>query len=131
MIFSFIFFHFLCCSQSNSIRLSITRIICLHIFDSITFSYHIIFRQPEMRSNFNSLLVVMAILDIGVVVTSIWDYSLVKLFTITPIIYTYIFPYVWYPLKNIIMTWTIFLTMGLSTERYLAVCRPLLYRTLG
>jgi len=83
-----------------------------------------------MRSNFNSLLVVMAILDIGVVVTSIWDYSLVKLFTNTPIIYTYIFPYVWYPLKNIIMTWTIFLTMGLSTERYLAVCRPLLYRTL-
>ena len=46
-------------------------------------------------------------------------------------LYTYMFPWLWYPLKNIVMTWTIFLTMGLSTERYLAVCRPILYRTLG
>ena len=84
-----------------------------------------------MRSNFNSLLVALAILDIGVVVTSIWDYSLVKMFRTNPVIYTYMFPHFWYPLKNIIMTWTIFLTMGLSTERYLAVCRPIFYRTLG
>ena len=88
-------------------------------------------RKPEMRSNFNSLLVALALLDIGVVVTSIWDYSLVKMFRSDPILYTYMFPHFWYPLKNIIMTWTIFLTMGLSTERYLAVCRPIFYRTLG
>ena len=31
-----------------------------------------------MRSNFNSLLVALALLDIGVVVTSMWDYSIVK-----------------------------------------------------
>ena len=59
------------------------------------------------------------------------DYSLVKLFPRNPVVYTYMFPWLWYPLKNIVMTWTIFLTMGLSTERYLAVCRPILYRTLG
>ena len=59
------------------------------------------------------------------------DYSLVKLFPRNPVLYTYMFPWLWYPLKNIVMTWTIFLTMGLSTERYLAVCRPILYRTLG
>ena len=28
-----------------------------------------------------------------------------------------------YPLKNILMSWTTFLTMSLATERYLAVCR--------
>ena len=54
-----------------------------------------------------------------------------KLFPTNPVLYTYMFPWLWYPLKNIVMTWTIFLTMGLSTERYLAVCRPILYRTLG
>ena len=54
-----------------------------------------------------------------------------KLFPRNPVVYTYMFPWLWYPLKNIVMTWTIFLTMGLSTERYLAVCRPILYRTLG
>ena len=84
-----------------------------------------------MRYTFNSLLVALALLDIGVVVTSIWDYSLVKMFRTNPVLYTYMFPYFWYPLKNIIMTWTIFLTMALSTERYLAVCRPIFYRTLG
>ena len=58
-------------------------------------------------------------------------HSFAKLFPMNPVIYTYIFPHFWYPLKNIIMTWTIFLTMGLATERYLAVCRPIFYRTLG
>jgi hypothetical protein len=33
------------------------------------------------------------------------------------------FPYFWYPLKNIVMSWTTFLVMGIATERYLAVCR--------
>lgn len=33
-----------------------------------------------------------------------------------------------YPLKNILMSWTTFLTMALATERYLAVCRsPTVY----
>jgi hypothetical protein len=33
------------------------------------------------------------------------------------------FPYFWYPLKNIVMSWTTFLVMGIATERFLAVCR--------
>ncbi len=37
--------------------------------------------------------------------------------------YVYMFPYFWYPLKNIVMSWTTFLVMGIATERYLAVCR--------
>ena len=87
-------------------------------------------RQPEMRSNFNTLLAALACLDIAYVATGIWDYSFVKVFNFYPTAYTYIFPYIWYPIKNILMSWTTFLTMGLATERYLAVCRPLLYRSL-
>ena len=33
--------------------------------------------------------------------------------------------------QNIAMSATTFLTMALSTERFLAVCRPILYRSLG
>ena len=83
-----------------------------------------------MRSNFNQLLVALAALDIAYVGACIWDYSFVKVFNFHPTTYTYIFPYIWYPMKNILMSWTTFLTMGLATERYLAVCRPLLYRSL-
>ena len=83
----------------------------------------IYFRQPEMRSNFNQLLVALAVLDIAYVGTGIWDYSCVKVFNIQHMLYAYIFPHFWYPMKNILMSWTTFLTMGLATERYLAVCR--------
>ena len=81
------------------------------------------FRQPEMVSNFNQLLVALAALDIVYVTTGIWDYACVKVFNIQHEVYSFIFPHFWYPVKNILMSWTTFLTMGLATERYLAVCR--------
>ena len=83
-----------------------------------------------MRSNFNQLLVGLAVLDIAYVLACIWDFSFVKVFHFHPTAYTYIFPYIWYPMKNILMSWTTFLTIGLATERYLAVCRPIFYRSL-
>jgi hypothetical protein len=39
-----------------------------------------------------------------------------------------VFTYFWNPLKNIMMSWETFLTMSIATERFLAVCKPLLYR---
>jgi len=90
----------------------------------------VVLRSPEMRSSFNQLLVALSVIDSLYVITGIVDYSLVKVFQLHPLIYTYLFPYVWYPVKNILMSWTTNLTMALATERYLAVCRPLLYRSL-
>ena len=81
-----------------------------------------------MRSNFNQLLVALAVLDIAYVATGIWDYSFVKVFNIQNMVYSILFPHFWYPMKNILMSWTTFLTMALATERYLAVCRsPTVY----
>ena len=80
-----------------------------------------------MRSNFNQLLITLAVLDIAYVATGIWDYSFVKVFNIQNVVYSFLFPHFWYPMKNILMSWTTFLTMGLATERYLAVCRYQLF----
>ena len=55
-----------------------------------------------MRSNFNQLLVALAVLDIAYVATGIWDYSCVKVFNMQNTAYAYIFPHFWYPMKNIL-----------------------------
>ena len=39
-----------------------------------------------------------------------------------------LFPYVWNPSKNILMTFETFLMMSITTERYLATRNPLEYR---
>merc|ERR1719234_1014897 len=83
-----------------------------------------------MVSSFHQLLLALAVLDIIYVTTNIVDYSVVKVFQVHPTIYSYLFPYLWYPLHNILLSWTAYLTMGLATERYLAVCRPIFYRSL-
>ena len=82
-----------------------------------------IVRQPEMRSSFNQLLVVLAVLDTVFLVTSIWDFSFMKIYEFNSLIYSFLFPKFWWPMRNIVTSWIIFMTMGLATERYLAVCR--------
>ncbi|XP_023346387.1 FMRFamide receptor isoform X2 [Eurytemora carolleeae] len=86
--------------------------------------------KPEMKSSFNQLLITLSILDLCYLIMTVWDYSAIKVFKYEPVVYVYMFPYFWYPVKNILMSWTTFLIMGIATERYLAVCRPWLYRNL-
>ena len=42
--------------------------------------------------------------------------------------FIFLFPYVWNPFKNILMTFETFLMMSITTERYLATRSPLEYR---
>ena len=42
--------------------------------------------------------------------------------------FIFLFPYVWNPFKNILMTFETFLMMSITTERYLATRSPLQYR---
>ena len=76
-----------------------------------------------MRSSFNSLLLTLAVLDSLFLVTCIWDHSCMKVWGLHLTAYVYIFPTIWYPGKNILLSWTTFLIMGIATERFLAVCR--------
>ena len=83
-----------------------------------------------MKSSFNVLLTILALLDTMFLVMCIWDYSCMKVWGLHLTAYVYLFPYLWYPCKNIILSWTTFLIMAISTERFLAVCRPHVYRSL-
>jgi hypothetical protein len=76
-----------------------------------------------MRSSFNLLLVALVVLDSVYITTGIVDYSLIKTFGLECRLYTYLFPFLWHPVTNIIRCAIIFLTMGLATERFLAICR--------
>ena len=42
--------------------------------------------------------------------------------------FIYIFPYLLWPLGNISITSTVLMVVAVSTERYLAICRPLQYK---
>ena len=42
--------------------------------------------------------------------------------------FIYTFPYLLWPLGNISITSTVLMVVAVSTERYLAICRPLQYK---
>ena len=76
-----------------------------------------------MRSTFNFLLMTLTVLDTMVLLMCIWDYSCIKVGGMHLTAYVYMFPFFWYPCKNILPNCTTFLIMGITTERFLAVCR--------
>jgi hypothetical protein len=46
------------------------------------------------------------------------------------VLFVYLFPFLIYPLNNISFCASIFTTVALAYERYIAVCRPLHYRDI-
>ena len=85
----------------------------------------VVLRNPGMKSTFHQSLIALASCDIMFLSLIILDYSE----NISSKFYIIIFPYFLNPMKNILLCWGTFLTMSITTERFLAVCKPLLYRT--
>ena len=79
---------------------------------------------PEMKSTFHQSLLTLALCDILFISS-----ALIEHFTDTSSpTYVLLFPYVWNPLKNILMSWETYLIMSIATERFAAICKPLCYR---
>ena len=95
---------------------------CLGLLSNLTAI--LVLRCRELKSTFHQSLLTLAICDIFLLIFIMGEI----LIDVQNVIYIYIFPYFWNPLKNIVMSWETFLIMSIATERFLVVCRPLLYR---
>ena len=83
-----------------------------------------VLKRPELKSTFHQSLLTLALCDIILLVFILGD----MVVDVNSVYYIYMFPYFWNPVKNIIMSWETFLIMSIATERFLAVCLPVIYR---
>ena len=83
----------------------------------------IILSRKALKNFFNQLLVVLAVYDLVYCVTVLLE-SLSKL-GVPSNTYNLLFPYLLYPLNSISMTGSIYMTIAIAMERYIAVQRPI------
>ncbi|TRY73942.1 hypothetical protein TCAL_11824 [Tigriopus californicus] len=79
------------------------------------------------NTKFNQLLVYMSVTDIVLIVF----FTLMSSFTVLasePVWFKLLFPYFLWPLGNIAITASVLMVVAVSTERFLAICRPLQYK---
>merc|ERR1719397_1605367 len=77
-----------------------------------------------MKTTFHQSLIALASCDISLLGLVLLDFTA----ELTPTLYVLILPYFLNPFKNILLCWETFLIMSITTERFLAVYRPLLYK---
>lgn len=98
----------------------------------------IILSRPQMRSSINYLLIGLARCDTVLIVTSIFLFGLPAIYqyTKTDLLYSYqykIYPYlclIVFPVALIAQTVSVYLTLTVTLERFVAVCHPLQARSL-
>ena len=82
-------------------------------------------RNPVIKTTFNQSLITLALCDWIFLAMMIIDQIIDK----TNFFYVLIFPYFWYPLKNFLVSWDTFLLMSIATERFIALWKPLFYKS--
>ena len=89
----------------------------------------ILFKQKSSENTFNSLLICLFLFDSVILLTGIlWSFqAYLELFSTAQII---LYPILIYPLKNISMTASIFMTVAIAHERYDAIRQPVQYRQM-
>jgi len=87
----------------------------------------------EMSNSFNKLLIALTIFDTTLIVFMVIDYSAFRVwqwpFGHESALYAYVFPKFLFPFNNIILSCSIYTTVGIAYERYAAVCQPYSYNT--
>lgn len=125
-----IFFEFI----TNGIMLNVVGI--MGIFGNIISM--IILSRPQMKSSINYLLIGLARCDTVLILTSVFLFGLPAIYqyTKTELLFTYqfkIYPFlapVIFPIALIAQTVTVYLTLTVTLERFVAVCHPLQARSL-
>ena len=96
----------------------------------------IILSRPQMKSSINYLLIGLARCDTALIITSILLFGLPSIYTATGYMFIYyhrvqpmITPYL-FPIAMILQTISVYLTLMVALERFVAVCLPLKARYL-
>lgn len=96
----------------------------------------IILSRPQMRSSINYLLIGLARIDTALIITSILLFGLPGIYPYSGALFTYyynVYPHIApivYPLATAVQTASVYLTLTVSLERFVAVCHPLRARSL-
>ena len=85
----------------------------------------IITRNKELHHSFNYFLVALFIFDSTYLFTTIANQSFMKQFGMATKLYIRVYPHLMHPLKHISFTCSIFMTLVISYERYLAITNPI------
>ena len=70
-----------------------------------------------MRNSFNSLIVVLTVIDSVFCIFLVVDYSFARAFELHTVLYTWLYPGFIYPGTNIMLSASIFMTVVLGLER--------------
>ncbi|XP_014222381.1 FMRFamide receptor [Trichogramma pretiosum] len=96
----------------------------------------IVLSRPQMRSSINYLLIGLATCDTGLIVSSVLIYAIPGLTDYTGLFHEYkhnVFPRIiryLFPLSTTFQMATVYITLTVTMERYVAVCHPLKARSL-
>ncbi|XP_057663036.1 FMRFamide receptor [Diorhabda carinulata] len=96
----------------------------------------IILSRPQMRSSINYLLIGLARVDTVLIITSMLLFGLPGIYPYSGMLFTYFYvvlPHiapVVFPLATVVQTASVYLTVTVSLERFVAVCHPLRARSL-
>nr|CAH7745088.1 unnamed protein product [Callosobruchus chinensis] len=96
----------------------------------------VILSRPQMRSSINYLLIGLARIDTVLIVTSILLFGLPSIYPYSGLFFTYyymVYPHIAplvYPLAMVSQTASVYLTVTISLERFVAVCFPLKAKSL-
>ena len=86
----------------------------------------ILFCREDMRNSFNFLLIALICMDSCFLVAMMCE-SFRKGFYLASDIHIFLFPYLLYPLLSIAVTGSIYMTVAIAFERYIAVHYPIDY----
>ena len=70
-----------------------------------------------MWNSFNALIVVLTIVDTLLCIFLMTDFTFARAFGLHTIMYTLLYPYFIYPMENIMLSASIYLTVVLGLER--------------
>ena len=93
---------------------------------NLTLLLFLIFREMRKHS-FNQMLIGLAMFDLCFIVCGV-PVHITPIFSLENRLYLLLYAYFLYPFTAVALTGSIYMTMAITIERFMAVCHPHYYR---